>query len=84
MKKKRKKKPSRDIQDLAKRIKTLRVKQGYSNYEHFAFDKFLPRTQYGRYEAGEDMRFSSLVKLINAFGISLEQFFSEGFPGSTW
>jgi len=64
---------------LAARIKALRIQQGYSNYETFAYEHNLPRAQYGRYEKGEDLRFSSLVKVVHAFNISLEEFFSEGF-----
>ncbi len=76
--KKKKKAPNKDLQKLAKRIKTLRLNQGYTNLEHFAFDHFIARTQYARYEQGEDLRFTSLLKLTRAFGISLEEFF-EGF-----
>ena len=66
-----------DIQKLAKRIKTSRINQGYVNADHFAFDKYLARSQYARYEKGEDLRFTSLVKLVHSFGISLSQFFEE-------
>jgi transcriptional regulator with XRE-family HTH domain len=68
-----------DIQKLANRIKYLRLKQGYSNYEYFAFDNEIPRAQYGRYEKGEDLRYSSLLKIIKAFGMTPSEFFSEGF-----
>lgn len=78
-KRKPKKKPGKDVQKLAKRIKSLRIKAGYSNYEYFAYDNNLPRAQYGRYEKGEDIRFSSLVKITKAFKMSLSEFFSEGF-----
>jgi transcriptional regulator with XRE-family HTH domain len=64
---------------LAKRIKELRQKNGYSNYEYFAYENNLPRAQYGRYEKGEDLRFSSLIKIIKAFNITPQEFFSEGF-----
>ena len=76
---KTKKKLSKDIIALAKRLKELRVEKGYSNYENFAFDNELPRAQYGRYEKGEDLRFSSLMKVIRAYGISPQEFFSKGF-----
>jgi transcriptional regulator with XRE-family HTH domain len=79
MKKKIPKDRNKDIQKLAKRMRALRIKQGYTNYENFAFDKELPRAQYGRYEKGEDIRYSSLIKVINAFGMSLQEFFAEGF-----
>ena len=64
---------------LAKRIKELRLKKGYTNYEYFAYENNLPRAQYGRYEKGEDLRFSSLIKIIKAFNITPQEFFSEGF-----
>lgn len=67
------------IQQLAKRIKELRIKKGYSNYEYFAYEHGISRAQYGRYEKGEDLRFSSLMKLIEAFGMTPDEFFSEGF-----
>jgi len=70
---------SMHLQQLGARIKQLRIAKGYTNYENFAFEHKLPRTQYGRYEQGQDLRFSSLVKLVEAFGITLEEFFSEGF-----
>lgn len=64
-----------DIQKLAARIKQLRIDQGYSNYEAFAFKNDISRAQYGRYEKGEDLRFTSLMKLIRAFGMSPDEFF---------
>ncbi len=79
MEKPTKKKPSREVLKLANRIKQLRIEKGYTNYENFAFDHDLPRAQFGRYERGEDLRYSSLVKVAKAFGMTLEEFFSEGF-----
>jgi transcriptional regulator with XRE-family HTH domain len=64
---------------LGYRIKELRIKKGYSSYEYFAYDHDISRAQFGRYENGQDLRFSSLVKVIKAFDISLAEFFSEGF-----
>lgn len=64
---------------LAKRIKDLRKKAGYTSYESFAYEHNITRSQWGRYERGEDIRFSSLIKVCNVFKISLEDFFSEGF-----
>ena len=69
----------KQLQNLGKRIKKLRKQKGYSNYEIFAFDNNIPRSQYGRYEKGEDLRFSSLLKVIKALGITFEEFFSDGF-----
>jgi transcriptional regulator with XRE-family HTH domain len=67
----------KDITSLGIRIKALRIKKGYTNFEHFAYDNNFARTQYLRYEKGEDMRFSTLMKLIRAFGLTPEEFFRE-------
>lgn len=68
-----------EIKKLAKRIKSLRTEKGYSSYENFAFDNKIHRAQYGRYEIGTDMQFTSLLKIARAFDMTLEEFFSEGF-----
>ena len=67
------------LQNLGNRLKELRKEKGYNNYEQFAFDNEIPRAQYGRYEKGQDLRFSSLLKVLEAMDISLKDFFSEGF-----
>lgn len=80
------KEPSNDpemdkfIQQVAKRMKALRIEKGFSNYENFAHRFDIPRAQYGRYEKGTDIRLSSLKRICKkAFNISLAEFFSEGF-----
>jgi len=70
---------NKDLEILGKRIRDLRLKKGYSNYEYFAYEHDIPRAQFGRYEKGEDLRYSSLLKVIRAFDMTLEEFFSEGF-----
>lgn len=67
------------LHNLGKRLREIRIQRGYSNYEQFAFDNDLPRAQYGRYEQGKDLRFSSLVKVLKALNVTLEEFFREGF-----
>lgn len=67
------------LENLGNRLRELRTERGFTNYEQFAFEHNLPRAQYGRYEKGQDLRFSSLVKVLKALDISLEDFFKEGF-----
>ena len=69
----------KQLKNLGKRLKALRKAKGFSNYEQFAFTHDIHRVQYGRYENGSDLRFSSLLKVIKAFDMTLEEFFSEGF-----
>ncbi|MFB6455891.1 helix-turn-helix domain-containing protein [Chitinophaga sp. Hz27] len=71
--------PDEQLVKLGARIKELRIKAGYKNYEVFAYENNIPRAQYGRYEQGKDLRFSSLVKVVSAFGMTMEEFFGEGF-----
>lgn len=77
--KKVKKVKPEEVLKLASRIKQLRKEAGYTSSEIFAYDNQITSSQYGRYERGEDIRFTSLVRLCKAFKISLEEFFSEGF-----
>ncbi len=71
--------PSEDVKKLAKRIRAIRTKKGYASHEIFAYEHDIPRAQYGRYERGQNMRFDSLMKLIKALDMTVEEFFSEGF-----
>jgi transcriptional regulator with XRE-family HTH domain len=68
-----------ELQKLAARIRALRVAAGYSSYEYFAYDHGFSRAQFGRYEQGQDLRFTSLVRIASAFGLTLPEFFAEGF-----
>lgn len=73
------KKKDENLIKLGNRIKDLRVKAGFTNYEYFAYKHDIPRAQFGRYERGEDLRYTSLLKVIKAFGMTIPEFFSEGF-----
>ncbi len=75
-------KPTSDKERLKKigeRIRQLRIEKGYTSYEYFAFEHNLPRSQFGRYERGQDLKVSSLLKILDAFEMTLEEFFSKGF-----
>jgi len=67
-----------DLIHLGKRIRSLRVKQGYNSAEKFALDNELSRVHYGRWEAGKkNITYKSLRTLAKAFKISLSEFFRE-------
>jgi transcriptional regulator with XRE-family HTH domain len=67
------------LKSIGKRMQDLRKKKGYKNYELFAYENELPRAQYGRYERGQDLKISSLLKVLNGFDITLQDFFKDGF-----
>lgn len=51
------------------------MKAGYSSLEGFAYEHEISRTQYARNERGEDMRISSLMKLLQAHDMTLQEFY---------
>jgi transcriptional regulator with XRE-family HTH domain len=69
------------LENLSKRIKTLRKEKGFNSYELFAYDVDVSRTGMSNYESGnfEDIRFNTLLKIIDGLEISVKDFFSEGF-----
>ncbi len=73
--------PSKEkyLKELGERIRQIRISKGYTSYEYFAYEHNISRAQFGRYERGEDLRFSTLVRIIEAFDMTLEEFFAEGF-----
>lgn len=70
------------LKNLGDRIRQIRIQKGYSSYEYFAYEHNFSRAQFGRYEKGQDLRFSTLVRITDAFGISLDEFFGTGFEKS--
>lgn len=67
------------LRKLGERIKSIRKAKGYSNYEYFAYEVGISRAQYGKYEAGANIKFNTLLKIIKGFDMTIEDFFAEGF-----
>lgn len=66
------------LRKIGEKMREKRENMGYSNYEHFAFDHEIARSQYGKYEKGsEDLRLSSLHKVLKAMNVSFAEFFEE-------
>ena len=72
-------KQQRVYKRIGERIKAIRQQKGHTSYEEFAWENDIDRSQFGRYERGADMRISSLVKVLAALDVSIQEFFSEGF-----
>lgn len=69
-----------DLIKLGDRLKALRINKGHHSLEKFAFENDLSRVLYSNYEAGKgNITFKNLVKVTKALGISLKDFFSQGF-----
>jgi transcriptional regulator with XRE-family HTH domain len=67
------------LDKLASRLRMFRKEKGFSNYEKFANQHNLSRSQIGKYEKGQNMTITSLAALLRALKIPLKEFFSEGF-----
>lgn len=67
------------LQNLGNRLKYFRKLKGYTNYEHLAYDVGISRSQYGKYENGGNIKFTTLCKILKHLDISLKDFFSKGF-----
>lgn len=66
-----------ELIEIGKRLRELRIKAGYSNYEHFAWDNELNRQQYHNMETGKNFTLKSLLKVLAVHHLSLRQFFNE-------
>jgi transcriptional regulator with XRE-family HTH domain len=66
------------LKKIGFKLRELRKKAGYSNYEYFAYENNISRPQYGKYEAGANIQLNTLIRILKALDVSLEEFF-EGF-----
>ena len=64
-----------ELKAIAERLKKLRKENGYSNYEHIAFDLGMSRSAYWRLETGANFELKTLIKICTLLGVSLEEFF---------
>ena len=67
------------LRQLGDRLRYFRKKSGYTNYEHLAYDLGISRSQYGKYENGGNIKFTTLCKILEHLNVSLKEFFAEGF-----
>lgn len=63
-------------QKIAKHLKEIRQEAGYTAAEHFAYENDIARAQYAKYEQGTDMKISSLLKVLAAHNMSIQEFFA--------
>lgn len=63
---------------IAKRLKEIRIKKGYTNYEYLAYELGMSRSLYGTYENGANITIVTLVRILEHLDVSLEEFFNEG------
>ncbi|MBN4046969.1 helix-turn-helix transcriptional regulator [Olleya sp. AH-315-K02] len=66
-----------DIKKIAKKLERIRKEKGYTSYENFAIEHGISRMQYWRMEKGTNFTFESLLKILDAHKMSLNEFFKD-------
>lgn len=72
-----KKKLDSRIMKIADKLERMRIEKGYTSYENFAIEFGISRMQYWRMEKGTNFTFESLLKILDAHKITLEEFFKD-------
>jgi DNA-binding Xre family transcriptional regulator len=69
------------LTNIGKRIKTVRKNKGFNSYELFSYDIEISRAGMAKYESGTfyDIRFRTLLKIIDGLDMTPQEFFSKGF-----
>ena len=60
---------------ISEKLERLRIEKGFTSYENFAIEYGISRMQYWRMEKGTNFTFESLLKILDAHKITLEEFF---------
>lgn len=66
----------RAFKKIGKRLKDVRKEAGYSAILDFAYEIDMQPSQYGRYEIGADMQISTLLRILKAHGMTIQEFFA--------
>ena len=65
------------IIQVANKLESIRKDKGYTSYENFAIEHGISRMQYWRMEKGTNFTFESLLKILDAHGMTLDEFFAD-------
>ena len=64
------------ILEIGRQLEAMRKEAGYTSYENFAIDKGIPRMLYWRLEKGTNFTITSLLRILDAHGMTLQGFFT--------
>lgn len=69
--------PDSRIMRVADKLERLRIEKGFTSYENFAIEYGISRMQYWRMEKGTNFTFESLLKILDAHKMTLNEFFED-------
>lgn len=64
------------LKKIGNKLRELRKEAGYSSYDYFAWENKIARTTYQNMEEGKNCTLVSLMKVLDAHGMSLQEFFN--------
>ena len=67
----------KEYKRIGKQLKALRLKAGYTAALDFAYENDIHPAQYARYEAGTDLKLSSLIRVLSFHNLTLDEFFRD-------
>lgn len=62
---------------IGKKLRKIREEKGYVSSEFFAWEHNIPRVGYWRLEKGTNFTIGSFLKVLDAHGITMKEFFSD-------
>lgn len=62
---------------IGEKIRALRIEKGYVSAEFFAWENKIPRVTYARLENGTNFTMNTLLKVLDAHGMTMADFFSK-------
>lgn len=65
------------LQIVAERLKEIRIASGYTSYEKFALEIEMQPKQYWRLEDGRDFKMSTLIRILEFYEMSFDDFFKD-------
>jgi len=68
--------PQKEYKIIGNHLKQLRLAAGYTAALDFAYENGMHPVQYARYEAGSDMKVSSLIRVLSFHKLTLQDFFA--------
>ncbi|MBA3898831.1 MAG: XRE family transcriptional regulator [Bacteroidetes bacterium] len=68
---------SEQLKSIGHKLKQLRIDKGYKSYETFALEHNLDRKQYWRIEFGTNITIKSLILVLEAHNLTLQEFFRD-------
>jgi len=65
------------IMNIGRKLEAIRKEAGYTSYENFAIDMGIPRMLYWRLEKGTNFTITSLLRVMDAHEMTLQEFFAD-------